>query len=293
MQPAPPPIAIFSEIRQAEADLEGIIGIYKAGLGAPSNEKSGKAIIARQREGDIANFAYADNLKRAIEATGRILVDLIPHIYDGERDVKIRQLDDTETFLPINTTVGKAINTMQTNPQQYQGMDIDRLKQMAGASGMMSEFNNLKFGKYDVIVDTGPSYSTQRIESADNLIKLLQFVPKIGELGGDLIVKNMDILDSEELANRLRKTLPPGMVQPKEGEPPMPPMPPNPMMVAKVEETQAKTMKHKADAQKTLAEAQMTTAEARAQMRQIIHEVMVEVLSKIPGHPAQLEQLNQ
>src|SRR6185503_5404552 len=83
------PAGALQEALNANDDMKSIIGIYDASLGARSNETSGRAILARQREGDVSTFHFIDNLSRAIRHGGRILIDLIPKVYSTERIVRI------------------------------------------------------------------------------------------------------------------------------------------------------------------------------------------------------------
>jgi hypothetical protein len=83
------PAGALQEALNAADDMKSIIGIYDASLGARSNETSGRAIMARQREGDVSTFHFIDNLSRAIRHGGRILLDLIPKVYTTERMVRV------------------------------------------------------------------------------------------------------------------------------------------------------------------------------------------------------------
>lgn len=213
-----PPTAasgLMAEIQQASEDLKATFGIYDAGLGARSNETSGKAIMARQREGDTGTFVYVDNLAKAIAYTGRQLIDLIPKIYDTQRIVRTLGEDGSEEMVTIN------------QPMIENGQPV--LK------------NDLSVGKYDVVVETGPSYTTKRVEAAESMMAFMQAVPQSAAVIADLIPENMDWPGAEEVSNRLRKfaeiTLPPGVIEPKEGEQPaqIPPPPPNPKDVADAE----------------------------------------------------------
>jgi hypothetical protein len=104
-QRAQPPMA-SSGLLQAKAgaaeDIKSATGQYNASLGMTSNERSGKAILARQREGDIGTYHYVDNLARAIRHIGRQLVDLIPKIYDTERIARIIGEDGEPSTVKMN-----------------------------------------------------------------------------------------------------------------------------------------------------------------------------------------------
>src|SRR5206468_10552344 len=89
--PVPPPQrqafepavqAISQAAMLAADDLKATTGIYDAALGAQSQDISGIAIQRRANQAQTSNFHFVDNLTRSLRHTGRILVDLIPHIYD-------------------------------------------------------------------------------------------------------------------------------------------------------------------------------------------------------------------
>ncbi|MTJ81743.1 MAG: hypothetical protein F8N37_12095 [Telmatospirillum sp.] len=172
---AGPPAGALQEAANAQDDLKAIMGIFDPSLGAQGNETSGRAILARQRQGDRGTFHFADNLARAIEHTGRILVDLIPHVYSEERIVRVIEPDGTQLTMPIN------------QPQ---------------ADGKV--LYDLTVGKYDVVVDAGPSYETRREEAAAQMIELLQAYPQAAPAIADLLVKNLDWPGADEIAQRLQ-----------------------------------------------------------------------------------------
>lgn len=193
-QPVPPPSRInpsdvpmgFQQDMQiSEHDIQGAIGMYAASLGAPSNERSGKAILARQREGDTGTFHYHDNLNRAIRHCGRILVDLIPKIYDSTRVVRILGYDGTSSEASLNPAIPTA--------SQKQGVQM---------------MYNLGVGTYDVSITSGPSYNTLRMEATESMVEMIQAHPELMNVIGDLMVKNMDWPGAEEISKRLHMILP-------------------------------------------------------------------------------------
>jgi Phage P22-like portal protein len=192
-----PPIQAISHARmQANDDLKATTGIYDASLGARSNEQSGRAILARQREGDVANFHYADNLARSIKHLGRIVLDLIPQIYDAPRVMRIIGTEDQERVVQINTpTLDKGVERIY----------------------------DLSVGQYDVTVSVGPSFSTKRQEAVDSMMQLSQAYPPLMQVAGDLLVKNMDWPGAAEIAERLKKLLPPNLQEGEENEQQVPP----------------------------------------------------------------------
>ena len=185
------PAGFAQEMQHAEHDIQSALGMYAASVGQPSNEKSGRAIMARQREGDVATFHYHDNLNRAIRYLGRILLDLIPKVYDSKRVVRL---------LAEDGEAKEAIVTTQELPGGVPHAKEDGL-----------EIYNLGAGEYDVEVDTGPSYTTKRQEALDAQLELSKGNPNVLVTHGDLIAKNFDWPGAEEWAKRAKALMPPDM----------------------------------------------------------------------------------
>ena len=230
-QPGAPPIALFEQIRRGEENVKSVLGLFGPDVGEAGSEQTGAAVTARQRPGDIGTFEFSQNWTQAIEFTGKVINEMIPTIYDTERDVRIRHFDDTESFVPVNTTSGNALDLIERNPTLYKGVDTNHLKGVVDTFGRDVKLNDLTIGKYNVVVTTGPSYATQRQESTQHLLQLVSVMPQQMSIAADIIVRNMDFKDSEELANRLKKGLPPGIIEPKPGDPPVqPPITPEVMV---------------------------------------------------------------
>jgi hypothetical protein len=188
-----PPMAQqgFITAKQGAAeDIKGTTGQYDASLGMQSNETSGIAIQRRQREGDVANFHYVDNLSRALRQAGRIILDLIPKIYDVSRIVRIIGEDGTPDHVVIDPKQQEAIKKIMSNGKEV-GKSI-----------------NPNIGRYDVTVVVGPSYTTKRQEAAEGMVQLTQSNPNVWPIIGDLLVRNMDWPGAEEMAERLKAMLP-------------------------------------------------------------------------------------
>ena len=257
-----PPVAIFEQIRRGEDNLKSVIGMFNADVGGPGSEQTGAAITARQRPGDIATFEFMENLARAVLYTGRIINEMIPEIYDTERDVRIMGNDDTESFIPVNTTVGSALKSVEKHPEHFNAIDPLVLKSIFAKEGKDAKYNDVTVGKYGVVVSTGPSYATQRQEAAQHLMQLTQAMPQQMAIAADLLVESMDFKNADELAARLRKQLPPNLVKPRPGEaPPAPPQPPPQVLLAqaKVENEKTKGENLKMKMQVEMAKAQKGT----------------------------------
>jgi hypothetical protein len=185
---------IVQAMMQATQDLKETTGMFDASLGSQGNEQSGRAILARQKEGDTVNFEFIDNLTRAIQFTGKILVDLIPRIYDTERTVRVLNPDETEAYATINKTI--------QDP----------------TTGETTIINDLTVGKYDVVVTVGPSYTTQRMETAQAMTEILQAVataaPQIIPVILPRMFKAFDWPEAQEMAEEIKQLF---------AAPPMPP----------------------------------------------------------------------
>ncbi len=195
------PTGVQQGAANAQSDLMSTTGIYESSLGMKSNEQSGRAILARQREGDTATFHFIDNMTKSIRQCGRILVDLIPKIYDTPRILRILGEDGKEDMKAVNQPV----------------VDKDELGQA------IQRIYDLRVGEYDVVVSAGPSYNTKREEAAASMMQMLQSAPQLMGIAGDIIVKAMDWPGAEELAKRIEKSLPPQLKDDKQGQPQLPP----------------------------------------------------------------------
>ena len=189
--------AIMMAIRQADNDVKATMGIYDASLGEAGPQQSGRAILARQRESDVANSNFASNLARSIKHAGRIMVDLIPYHYDTARVIRLLKPDNTQEQVGIN------------QPTMKNGKEV---------------IYDLTAGKYDVTISVGPTYQTQRQEAAASMIDLTKSYPPIMQVAGDLLVRSMDWPGAAQIADRLKKMLPPELQDVQEGaEPEMSP----------------------------------------------------------------------
>jgi hypothetical protein len=189
-------IGAIQEALNAADDMKAILGMYDASLGAAGNEVSGRAIVARQKEGDTSNFHFIDNLSRAIEHGGRILIDLIPTVYSGRRMIRVLGADSQASSVQLGQAM--AVKGADGRPA------VD-----PATSLPMTKICDLARGKYDLTVDSGPSYASRRQESADQILQMIQAYPPAAPVLGDLLAKNLDWPDADEVARRLHAMLPP------------------------------------------------------------------------------------
>jgi hypothetical protein len=185
VEPPQMQMALLNEAQINTQDMKDITGIHDASLGIKSNETSGRAIMARQREGDVASLTYYDNGNAAILEAGDVMNQLIGQVYDGTRIVRTIGEDESTRLVKIN------------DPMDPKSPD-------------------LSIGKYDVTITTGASYTTRRVEAAQAMMEAIQVYPELMQLAGDLVIKAQDWPGAEELSARLQKTIPPQLLSDKE-----------------------------------------------------------------------------
>lgn len=187
-QRAQPPVAaqaFLAGMQTSANEMMMVSGQYQSQMGEQSNERTGIAIQERQRQGDNATYHYIANLASAIRYTGRILLDLIPHIYDTERVINIMQEDGDQSSVTINPGMQGA------SAEQQQGEDIKRMV-------------NPSVGRYQVQSNVGPAFATRRQEAFNAMIQLAQASPDLMTKAGDLIMRAADFPMADELAERLK-----------------------------------------------------------------------------------------
>jgi len=177
--PVPPvqyPVAFAQESAAQSQKMRDGTGIHEANLGMRSNETSGRAIQARQHEGDIATVIYHDNMNAAVQEAGDVINQLIPQVYDVARTIRVVGADQEERLQRIN------------DPMHRDSVDLAK-------------------GKYDVTITTGPAYQTRRQEASTSMMEAIRVFPPLMEIAGDLVAKAQDWPGADEMAERLRKKM--------------------------------------------------------------------------------------
>jgi hypothetical protein len=182
----PPIQALVAATQQADSDLKAVTGFHDPSLGNLSaNERSGKAILALQKQGDMANSHFLDNLGRSIRYTGRILLDLIPHIYDTPRIMRIIGDDQKERTVMV-------------------GANADQLPSQDQKPAWVDNIYDLSIGKYDVALSVGPSFQARRQEVQEMTQKLVEAYPDMMPVVGDILIANSEIPVAKEMSKRLK-----------------------------------------------------------------------------------------
>jgi hypothetical protein len=193
---------MMQEMMTAAEHIKAVTGMYDASLGARSNETSGVAIKARQQQGDNNTFHLIDNLSRGIRHGGRILIDLIPKVYDSERVIRTLGKDEKERTVPLKQPVPVMGPDGQPEVDE-QGQAITRIY-------------DLSVGKYDLSVRAGPSFGTMREEARAEIVEVIRSAPESATILGPMYLRNSDWPGADEAADKLE-----AMVNPQpQGLPP-------------------------------------------------------------------------
>jgi len=194
LQPEPPPAGVMSALQGMNQDLMAVVGIFDPAQ-LPQGMQSGKAIQGQQMQVDMTNFHYYDNLTRSIRHTGRIILDLIPKIYDRERVMRIIGDDGKPEIVTLN-------------------------QPRTDENGVSKVLNDVTVGEYDVVMDTGPGYNSKRQEASETMTQLLQVDPQLMQVAGDLVFRNMDFPGADIIADRLAASNPMSQIDDKSPIPP-------------------------------------------------------------------------
>lgn len=198
--PLPPPsrlsndmnlMGYMSAISGVQSMIQSSMGMYQASVGAPGSEKSGVAIRERKNESDVGTFHYNDNLAVSVQHGGRLIMQMIPRIFDTVRTQQILGEDGKQSQVQIDP--------MQPVP----------MREQSDQRGKKVLILNPNIGEYDIQVTVGASYTTKRQEAVSQMSDLLSRSPNLTELVGDLFVGMMDFPGAQVIAARMKLMLPP------------------------------------------------------------------------------------
>ena len=237
------PVGVLQMAMHAADEIKSTTGIFDSSLGARGTATSGVQEREQKRQGNVANFHFSDNLTRAVRHAGRCLVDMIPRIYDSERVVRILGDDEEVSHATIN------------KPLAAPEMD-----EKTGA--IRTVLNDLTVGTYDVTVTAGASYSTQRQEAADAMVSFGQSWPKLMDVAGDKVVKAMDWPGADEIAERIKRTIPQELLGDEDGEQ-QPQIPPQVLQIVQQAQQHIQQLESElADAKSGIEKARISAASA-------------------------------
>lgn len=188
-----PPAGIeqgFSEFVQGmRTNLLAVAGMPND-PGADKNQVvSGIALDRRQTLSDQSHLQYAKGRKSAVTQCWRVMLEWIPHYFnDPGRVQRIIGEDSVPELVTLN----------QQDPN-------DPLQKV---------MNDLSVGRYDVVMGTGPSFETKRMEGAENLLEMLKIealAEIIAKTAPDLVFRSIDHPYMQQLADRLLAQTPDGL----------------------------------------------------------------------------------
>ena len=194
IQPEPPPSGVMGAMAVIDQDLKSVLGVFDPNQ-IPTGNISGKALNGQQQQIDLTNYHYYDNFTRSLRWTGKIILDLIPQVYDTERVLRIIGDDGKPDLITLNE---RKVNEM----------------------GVVEVLNDVTVGEYDVVMDTGPGYNSKRQEAVDSMMSLLGADPTLMQTAGDLIFRNMDFPGSDVIADRMAASNPLAQINEKSDVPP-------------------------------------------------------------------------
>lgn len=167
-------------------------GQWQNQMGMMGNERTGEAIKQRQDQSDTSTYHFQDNYEAALQSLGRILIDVIPKVYDTARVLKVIAEDGVEKDVEVDP-----------------GARMAYFQEMDHRGEIVRRVFNPAVGKYDVAATVGPEYGTKRDESRDAMTLILTQAPNLTGVIGDLLLKSMDFDEAQEAAQRLKRMVPP------------------------------------------------------------------------------------
>lgn len=308
------PASAINEANMALDDMKQIVGIHDAGLGMPGNEISGVAIKNRQKEGDVSTFHFVDNLNRSIRCVGRVVLEMIPIVYTGERVVRILGEDGKPKDVQLGPKPPQPpmpmpqIASGQMAPGSPPGMTPPPMQPQGAPPGPMpapmgmppappplpavmqgiERVYDLTVGKYDLTVEAGPSYTTRREEAADNITAFVQAYPPAAPILGPMLAQMSDWPEHEKVSEMLATLMPPAAKAIFTGQPAPPPGPP-PELAAKQAEMQAQMAMQQQQAQHE-AQLENQKAQQQTQINQQKAQQDFQLAQQAQQHRLQIEQ---
>ncbi len=186
---------LLQDAQFAAEDIKATTGIFDANIGQQGQETSGVAIGRRQFQGEMSNFEYQDQLIDSMELAGRIMIDMIPAVYDTERTIRIIGEDEREETVQVNKTL------------------------MDAQTGTFVKTMDLNVGNYDIKIASGPSFTTRKQETAEQLSSMIAQNPAMSQLVGDILFQNLDLVGGDEAIKRLRSAgVKAGIIEPNQEE---------------------------------------------------------------------------
>lgn len=215
-------VGIFGFIRQAANDLHTLTGFFDpTDPSRPNTEQSGRAIEARRQSGSQAHIGLMDNLQRSLTYGGELLNDMLARVYDRpSRVLRLLGQDDSPSLAQLRDPSQPARPGLMSRMASGVASGVRGL--MGGGADQPPPMKtiDLKPGsRYAVVATVGASFSTRRQEVVSQMTELFKAYPPLAQVGMDILVSNMDGPGMKELSERLKKQLPPGILEDNPDEP--------------------------------------------------------------------------
>lgn len=188
--------AYIRGLQIAEQHMREASGQHENTEGKEDNAISGRAILARKAQGDVATYNFGDELANGVEHTGAIILSMVPVVYDTPRMLRIVHDDNSEEEVKLDPR-------MQAPYSAAQSPGEENTKEIA---------INPAIGTYDVEAKSGPDFATQREWAVEAMTQLLAQNKELWTVIGDLAVKNMDFPGADDMAERIRRTINPAVL---------------------------------------------------------------------------------
>jgi len=280
------PAAQLQLLQVATEEMRAASGQQNANFGIRSEASSGVGIQRLKVQGEIATFHFPDNLARGLKYEAVVIIDLIQKTYDTKRVVRILGLDGSHENAVLDPDHPQSYSETQTTSDDIQ------------------KIFNPSLGQYDVVIDTGPSFQTQRQEGYASMMELASRSPALMQIAGDIIMRNADYPGADKIADRLAKALPPNLQEQKGGKDEQLAQASQmaqqmgqqlQMMNMQLQDTQTRLQQAESGVQKTQLEMQykMELAQFDAQLEEQKQIRALEAQFRLEEYRAQLEQQKQ
>lgn len=206
---------LIQQYESATRDLQDTTGMYQTMMGDQGNEISGDAIDSRIKTGSYNTYIPRSSLDRAITCGGAIIDEMIPKLYDTERQVRLNLKSTGMTKVSLN------------KPVDEYGMQVE---------------NDMTKGNFKIRLVAGQSFEGQKTEDRESMDLVLSKNPGMFSLIADLYAESLPMANNIEMRNRLRTVVPPEIIEAGKTGQPIPPKPPqpDPMVQLKMAELQMK-----------------------------------------------------
>lgn len=184
ISPEPPPAGAIEASFMASQNLSRVLGVFDPAVRGGAQHKSDKTLNAERMQSENSNFNGYDNFTRSLKHSWRIMIGWFPTVFDVPQAKRIIGEDGRAEIVNLNE---------KATGQDEQGQAIEKV------------LNDVRVGRFDAVMETGPGYDTRRQEGANAMIELLgtPLGEKVAQTSDDLVVRQMDFQGSDQIADRM------------------------------------------------------------------------------------------